>query len=121
MHLSFTDEQRLIQKAAREYAERELWPRAARRDEDEIFPEEELRSLAGLGLLGVNVPEADGGAAAGCVAYSLVMQELAWGDPSVAVAVSVTNMVAELICAAGTEEQKARWVPPLCSGAALCG
>jgi alkylation response protein AidB-like acyl-CoA dehydrogenase len=94
-----TEEQLQIQRTAREYAERVLAPRAAARDASCEFPAAELRELGGLGLLGISIPEELGGAAAGPVAYSLAMQELARGDASVAVAVSVTNMVAELTAA----------------------
>lgn len=121
MNLDLTDEQRLIQQTARDFAERELVPRAAERDRTGEFPERELRELGKLGLLGVNVPEAYGGAEAGAVAFSLAMQELARGDASVAVAVSVTNMVGELISMAGSDAQKREHVTRLCSGEALCG
>jgi alkylation response protein AidB-like acyl-CoA dehydrogenase len=119
--LALTEEQRAVQRTAREYAERRLAPAAAARDKDGTFPETELRELGKLGLLGVAVPEELGGAGAGVVAYSLAMQELARGDASVSVAVSVTNMVAELVGKIGTEEQRRRHVPRLTSGAALCG
>ena len=97
MDFAPTEEQELIRRTARDVAERLLAPRAAACDEDGTFPEAELRELGVLGLLGVTVPEELGGAGADVVAYSLVMQELARVDASVAVAVSVTNMVAELI------------------------
>jgi hypothetical protein len=121
VNIDLTDEQQLIQRTAREYAERRLAPNAAARDVDNAFPEAELRELAELGLLGVAVPEAYGGAEAGVVAYALAMMELARADASVSVAVSVTNMVAELICTVGTEEQKQRHVPKLVGGGYLCG
>ena len=119
MQLEPTEEQRLIQRTAREFAERRLAPAAAARDRDGRFPVEELRELGQLGLLGVNVPEDLGGAAAGVIAYSLALQELARVDASVAVAVSVTNMVAELIAAVGTPAQRTAYVPGLVSGAAV--
>ncbi len=121
MQLEPTEEQRLIQRTAREFAERRLAPGAAARDRDGRFPVEELRELGQLGLLGVNVPEDLGGGAAGVIAYSLALQELARVDASVAVAVSVTNMVAELIAAVGTPAQRAAYVPGLVSGAAVAG
>jgi alkylation response protein AidB-like acyl-CoA dehydrogenase len=111
-----TEEQLLVQRTARDVAERLLLPRAAERDVSGEFPSAELKQLADLGLLGIAVPEHLGGAAAGTVAYSLALQELARGDASVAVAVSVTNMVAELIASNGTPEQAKRWVTPLVSG-----
>jgi alkylation response protein AidB-like acyl-CoA dehydrogenase len=116
-----TEEQRLVQQTARDFAERVLVPKAAARDVSGEFPVAELGELAKLGLLGINVPEEYGGGAAGVVAYSLAMMELARGDASVAVAVSVTNMVAELIAVNGTAEQGKTWVAPLVAGRLLCG
>jgi alkylation response protein AidB-like acyl-CoA dehydrogenase len=121
MQLTLTEEQQQIQRTARDFAERHLAPRASARDVDGAFPEAELRQLGAIGLLGVAVPDELGGSGAGAVAYSLAMQELARVDASVSVAVSVTNMVAELISRVGTEEQKRTHVPRLCSGQALCG
>ncbi|MCE9576433.1 MAG: acyl-CoA dehydrogenase family protein [Deltaproteobacteria bacterium] len=121
MNFQPTEEQEAVQRVAREFAERRLRPRAAARDVDGVFPVEELRELAKLGLLGVAVPEALGGAGAGTVAYSLAMQELARGDASVSVAVSVTNMVAELIATIGTPAQAQKFVPFLTSGEAIAG
>jgi alkylation response protein AidB-like acyl-CoA dehydrogenase len=116
-----TEEQELVQQTARDFAERVLAPKAAARDVSGEFPEKELRELGKLGLLGVNVPEALGGAEAGVVAYSLALQELARGDASVAVAVSVTNMVAELITTQGSPELAKKWVPKLVSGEHVAG
>ncbi|MGE5182453.1 MAG: acyl-CoA dehydrogenase family protein [Acidobacteriota bacterium] len=121
MRFEPTEEQQLVQRTAREYAERALMPKAAERDVTGQFPVRELRELGGMGLLAINVPEELGGAGAGVVAYSLVLQELARGDASVAVAVSVTNMVGELIAVHGTPEQKARWNPRLASGELVAG
>ena len=121
MRFEPTEEQRLIQRTARDFAERTLAPRAAARDVSGEFPAAELRELGRLGLLAIAVPEELGGAGAGPIAYSLAMQELARGDASVAVAVSVTNMVAELIAANGSPELARAWVPRLASGDLLCG
>jgi alkylation response protein AidB-like acyl-CoA dehydrogenase len=121
MNFELTEEQQLVVKTAREFATATLAPRAAERDQKSLFPETELRLLADLGLLGVNVPEDLGGAGAGAVAYSLALTEIASADASVAVAMAVTNMVAELIVAFGSDEQKRSYVPALCSGEAVCG
>jgi alkylation response protein AidB-like acyl-CoA dehydrogenase len=121
MHFEPTEDQLLVQRTARDFAERVLAPKAAARDVSGEFPLAEMRQLAQLGLLGVAVPEELGGSAAGTVAYSLALQELARGDASVAVTVSVTNMVAELIAKYGTPEQAARWVPPLVGGDLVAG
>ncbi len=121
MDLSLNDEQVLIQQTARDFATRELLPKAAERDVTGEFPTKELKALAKLGLMGINVPEAYGGAEAGTMAYSLVLQELGKADASVAVAVSVTNMVAELISTFGDEGQKKKYISRLTSGEAVCG
>ncbi len=121
MQFSYTDEQLLIQQTARDFANRVLAPRAAERDETHQFPDKELRELAELGLLTVAVPEEYEGGEAGAVAYSLAMQELGRVDASVAVAVSVTNMVAELICMVGTDAQKRLHVPKIASGEYVTG
>jgi hypothetical protein len=121
MRWELTEEQELVVRTARDFATRALLPRAAARDAHELFPIEELGELARLGLLGVNVPAALGGAEAGAVAYALAMLEIARADASVAVAMAVTNMAAELICAWGTEEQKRLHVPRLVGGPYVCG
>jgi len=116
-----TEEQRLIQRTAREVAERLLAPKAAARDVSGEFPLPELAELARLGLLGIAVPEHLGGAGAGMVAYSLAMQELARGDAAVAVATSVTNMVAELIASHASPALAEAWVPRMIGGELVCG
>jgi alkylation response protein AidB-like acyl-CoA dehydrogenase len=121
MNFEPTEEQRLVQRTARDIAERLLAPRAAARDVSSEFPVAELRELGKLGMLAIAAPEALGGGEAGTVAYSLAMQELARGDAAVAVAVSVTNMVAELIATHGSSELARRHVPRLASGEAICG
>ncbi|MCP4446484.1 MAG: acyl-CoA dehydrogenase [Myxococcales bacterium] len=121
MDFALNDEQEMIRQTARDFAQRELLPQAAARDLSGEFPLKELGALAELGLMGVNVPDAYGGAEAGALAFSVVMQELAKVDASVAVTVSVTNMVAELISAYGTDEQKKRHVSKITSGEAVCG
>ena len=115
-----SEEQQLIQQTARDFARRELEPMAHKRDEEQIFPTEELARLAELGLMGVNVPEEYGGAEAGVVAYSLAISELARGCTSTTVAVAVTNMVAEVICQYGSEEQKEKYVPRITGGEYSC-
>jgi len=121
MNFEPTEEHKLIVETARQFAEQHLVPKAARRDAESLFPTEELRGLAQLGLLGVNVPESLGGAQAGVVAYSLALSEIAAADASVSVAMAVTNMVAEVICSYGSPEQQQTWVPKLCSGEAVAG
>jgi len=121
MDLDLSAEQELIRDTARRFAKQELAPRAAARDAEDLFPTVELRALADIGLLGVNVPDAYGGMEAGVVAYSLVITELAKACASTTVAVAVTNMVAELICQFGTQHQKQRYVAGITGGKMLSG
>ncbi|HEX2685488.1 MAG TPA: acyl-CoA dehydrogenase family protein [Kofleriaceae bacterium] len=116
-----TEDQLLIQRTARDIAVRVLAPRAAARDLSGEFPVAELAELGRLGLLGIAVPEQLGGGGAGAVAYSLAMQELARGDASVAVATSVSNMVAELIATRGSPALAQAWVPRLVTGELVVG
>jgi alkylation response protein AidB-like acyl-CoA dehydrogenase len=121
MDFELSEEQQLVRQTARDYAERVLMPVAAARDQTCEFPAKEMRELGKLGLLGIAVPEELGGAGFGPIAYSIAMQELARGDASVAVAVSVTNMVGELIVKNGTPAQQQQWNPSLASGAMTSG
>jgi len=121
MRLELTETQALVRNTARSFARERVAPGARDRDRNETFPVELLREMAELGLLGVNVPAAYGGAEAGAVSYALAMMEVAEACASTAVAMAVTNMCAELICAFGTDEQKQRHVTRLVSGAAVAG
>jgi alkylation response protein AidB-like acyl-CoA dehydrogenase len=121
MDFAPTEEQLLVQRTARDVAERLLAPRAAARDASSEFPVAEMRELGKLGMLGIAVPERLGGVDAGTVAYSLALQELGRGDASVAVAVSVTNMVAELIAVNASPEVANQYVPALVSGDLIAG
>jgi alkylation response protein AidB-like acyl-CoA dehydrogenase len=121
MDLELTETQRLVQKTARDYAERAILPEAAAIDREERFPRAILKGLAELGLTAVNVPEELGGAGAGAVAYALAMQEIARACASTAVTMAVTNMVGEVIAAFGSDEQKKTYNPRLASGEYAAG
>ncbi|GAC1336467.1 MAG: acyl-CoA dehydrogenase family protein [Myxococcales bacterium] len=124
MHSAFfepTEAQALVRETARAYARDVLAPVAGQLDREQRFPASYLRELAGLGLMGVNVPEALGGAEAGAVAYALAMIELAQGCASTAVTVAVNNMVAETIVKFGSPELQRRFVPELTSGRFAAG
>ncbi len=118
MFLELTEEQKLIQETAREFAAAELAPVAAELDgSDDRGPLlANLKKLAELGFMGLNIREDLGGAAAGTVAFSVAMTEIARACASTAVTVSVNNMVCEVIQAIGSEEQKRAYIPKICSG-----
>lgn len=123
MFLDLTEEQKLIQETAREFARAELEPVAAQLDQgsDRGPLLANLKKLAELGFMGLNVREEFGGAEAGAVSFSVAMTEIARACASTAVTVSVNNMVAEVIQAVGSEEQKRRYIPPICSGEYAAG
>ncbi len=116
MDLSPNETQSLVQRAARDYAERAILPRAAAIDAAEAIPGDLVRGLGELGLLAVNVPTDLGGSGAGTVAYALAIQEVARACASTAVTMSVTNMVGEAIAHFGTASQKSRCCPVLAKG-----
>lgn len=118
MFLELTGEQRLIQDTAREFAKAELDPIAATLDQEGDPPAflANLRKLAELGFMGLNVKDEYGGAEAGVVAFSVAITEIARACASTAVTLSVNNMVCEVIQAAGSEAQKKAYIPKICSG-----
>jgi alkylation response protein AidB-like acyl-CoA dehydrogenase len=120
MHFDLTAEQRAIQELTREIAQAEIVPNATSWDREHRFPDELYPKLAELGLMGVCVPEAYGGAGADFVSYVLALEELSRADAGVGVTVAVhTSAVTLPILAFGTEEQRTRFVPPLATGEAL--
>jgi len=120
MDFGLTADQREIQALARDFAEAEISPHASAWDRDHRFPDELYPKLAELGLMGVCIPEEYGGAGADFLSYILVLEELSRADASVGVTVAVHTSATTLpILTFGTEEQKARFVPPLASGEQL--
>ena len=118
MNLDLSEEQKLIQKTARDFARAELEPVAARLDqeEDQSLFLANLEKLAGLGFMGLNIREEYGGSRVGMVAFSVAVTEIARACASTAVTVSVNNLVGVVIQAVGTEAQKRLYLPKLCSG-----
>ncbi len=123
MFLDLNEEQNLIRETAHEFAEAELVPIAAaldRGEQPELFLDN-LKKLAELGFMGLNVKADYGGAEAGVIAFSVALTEIARACASTAVTVSVSNMVCEVIQAVGSEEQRLRYIPRICSGEFLAG
>ncbi|MDH3455134.1 MAG: acyl-CoA dehydrogenase family protein, partial [Desulfuromonadales bacterium] len=118
MFLDLNEEQNLIRETAREFAAAELAPIAAaldRGEQHELFLGN-LKQLAELGFMGLNVKADYGGSEAGVIAFSVALTEIARACASTAVTVSVNNMVCEVIQAVGSEEQRLRYIPKICSG-----
>src|SRR5512136_3411247 len=119
MQFELSDEERMIQEMAAKFALRELRPKAAELDrtKDRAILLANLKKLADLGFMGLNLRAEYGGAETTTVAFSLAMTELGKGCASTTVTTSVTNMVGLVIQMVGTEEQRRRYLPQLCSGA----
>jgi alkylation response protein AidB-like acyl-CoA dehydrogenase len=117
LSFSLTSDQRAIQEAAREFAQKEVDPLVEEMDESQIFPRELFRQAGELGFLGIIFPEEYGGAGLSYVDYVLIITELAAVDPSVGLSVAAHNsLCSNHIYKFGTEEQKRRWLVPLASG-----
>jgi len=120
MDFSLTEDQEMIQAAAREFAQNEIAPVAARFDESGEFPEATIRKAGELGFMGIEVPEEYGGAGLDAVGYVLMMEEIAAADAAHSTIVSVNNsLYCNGILLFGTEEQKKAFVTPVASGEAI--
>jgi alkylation response protein AidB-like acyl-CoA dehydrogenase len=117
VEFGLSEEHRMVQRTAREFAAREILPVASQLDAEHRFPTEIVRGLGELGLMGVMVPEAYGGAGMDNVAYALAMEEVARACASTAAIMSVNNsLVCDPILRYGTEDQRRRYLPVLASG-----
>ena len=120
MEFDLTEDQQMVQASVREFAAREIAPRAHEYDEESKFPHEQIKGLAELGLLGMIIPEEWGGAGFDTVAYAVALEEIAKADSSVCVIVGVTNSVCCYpILSFGTDEQKEKYLKPLARGEKL--
>ena len=117
MDFRFNEEQELLRRTVREFAEAEIAPHVMEYDESQEFPREVILKAGELGLLGVMFPEEYGGAGLGYVEYALVVEELSRVDGSVGISVAAHNgLCAGHIWLAGTEAQKRKYLEPLASG-----
>ena len=115
-----TPEQELVRDTVRSFARERVAPVAAELDLESRFPYELVSELAELGLMGLPIPEAYGGAGGDTVSYALAIEELTRIDSSVAITVAAhTSLGTMPIMLYGTDEQKARWLPDLASGRRL--
>jgi alkylation response protein AidB-like acyl-CoA dehydrogenase len=112
-----TEEQTLLRRTVREFAETEIRPHVREWDQDQHFPSELMPKLAALGLLGIQFPEQYGGAAMTAIDYCICLEELARVDPGVALSVAAHNgLCASHISLFGSEAQKQRFLVPLVRG-----
>jgi butyryl-CoA dehydrogenase len=120
MRLELTEEQQMIQAMARDFAREHVAPIASEIDRDARFPHETVKRMGELGLLGIMVPEAWGGAGADTVSYVVALEEIATACASHAVVMSVNNsLYCEPVWKHGTDAQRQRFLRPVASGHAL--
>ena len=120
MNVELSDEQRMVQAVARDFADKEVRPIAAAIDREARFPRETVRRMGELGLMGIAIPEAHGGGGADTVAYVVALEEVAKVCASHAVIMSVNNsLYCDPVLRFGTETQKDRFLAPFASGAKL--
>ena len=112
-----TDEQRLIRETARDFTDNEIVPVARENDRNERFDTELVKKMADMGFLGAIVSEEYGGRGLDYRTYGLIVEEIGRGDSAMRTVVSVqTSLVCSAILKWGTEEQKQKYLPKLCSG-----
>ena len=117
MDFKLTKEQEMLRKMYQEFAENEVKPLAADVDEEEMFPAETVKKMAKLGMMGIYFPKEYGGAGGDVLSYAMCVEELAKVCGTTAVIVSAhTSLCCAPIFEFGTEEQKKKYLPDLCSG-----
>jgi butyryl-CoA dehydrogenase len=117
LNLDLTEEQKLLQKSVREFAEAEVKPRAKELDDSGRFPTDNFRTAAQLGLTGVAIPESEGGAGMDHVSYAIMIEEISRVCASTGVILSVQNsLYCDPIHRFGTDEQKKKFLLPFARG-----
>jgi alkylation response protein AidB-like acyl-CoA dehydrogenase len=120
MDFALNEEQQLLRRSVREFAESEIRPNVMVWDEDQHFPLALVSKLAELGLMGIQFPEEHGGAAMRSVDYCICIEEIARVDPSIALSVAAHNgLGAAHIAMFGSDEQKQKYLVPLARGEKL--
>jgi len=120
MNFDLSEEQKVLRQTIRDFAEAEIQPGAAARDEAGRFPSELISKMAALGLMGINIPEQYGGAGLDAVSAAIVIEEIARVDGAVALTVASHNsLCAGHIAQFGSEAQKKKYLSPLASGEKL--
>src|SRR5215470_5026740 len=120
MDFDLSDEQRLLRDTVRDFARNEVAPVAEELDRTKSFPYEIVAKMGELGLMGIPFPEDYGGGGADTLSYALAVEELTRIDSSVAITMAAhTSLGTMPIHLWGSDEQKAEWMPRLCSGERL--
>ena len=117
---ALTPEQRELRALAREFAEKEIRPKAAEYDEHQTHPADLIAKAHELGLMNVHIPEEYGGPGLPGFEGMLVGEELCWGCSGIGVSITVNTLGAAPVLIAGSDEQKRAWLPPLLDEPILC-
>jgi alkylation response protein AidB-like acyl-CoA dehydrogenase len=114
------EDQEQIRQLARDFAENELRPRSAEWDREAAFHSEVMPMMAELGFFGMLLPEEYDGLELGMLTYLVALEQIAWGDASVAITLSVHNSLpTQMVLKYGTDDQKKKWLPPMARGEVL--
>lgn len=117
MNFNFTPKQQMIKKMIREFADKEIKPYAADADQKEIFPEEQIKKLAKLGVMGMSIPKKYSGTELDNISQTIIMEEVSRACNATAVTMGAhTSLCCYPVINHGTEEQKQRFLPKLASG-----
>lgn len=120
MDLNLSSEQKLVLQTARDFANAKIAPRAAEIDRSHAYPRDLIEALGKMGLMGIAIPQAQGGGGMDTVTYALALEEISRACASTGVIMSVNNsLVCDPLLSFGSEEQKTTWLQPLASGAKL--
>ena len=117
---ALSDEQRALRELAREFAEKEIRPKAAEYDEHQTHPADVIAKAHDLGLMNAHVPEEYGGPGLPCFEGMLIGEELYWGCSGIGTSISANGLGSGPVIIAGNDEQKRKWLPPLLESPILC-
>jgi len=115
MHFALDEDQIAVRDMARDFAAEKIAPHALRWDEDKHFPVDVMREAAGLGMGGIYIADDVGGSALTRLDAALIFEALATGCPTVSAFISIHNMASWMIDAYGSDQQRQRWLPKLCT------
>src|SRR5262245_24049355 len=110
INFALTEEQRMLQDLAREFAQKEIAPVAEHYDRTAEFPEKVLDKARAVGLLNYNIPTEFGGAGVNLVEECIIGEELAWGCSGISTSININNLASLPILIADTHEQKREWL-----------
>jgi len=120
MHFDLTPEQRELQETIRDFAQREVAPRAEALDREAVFPTDLVQRVGEMGVMAIPFPKELGGLGLGVFEAVLALEQLARADQSLAVTTMVSMATGLTVARFGTAEQKAKWLPEIISGQKIC-